>query len=77
MPQTMKTSAMETIRLFMKGESLIIAPVSGLRSGAPGGSSSRPISTATRDQPAQREAQAAILGLRQGVLAGHVRNRRV
>ena len=32
-----KTSAMETIRLFMKGETPMIAPVSGWRSGAPGG----------------------------------------
>ena len=51
MPQTRKISAMLTIRLFMKGELAMIAPVSGLRSGAPGGSSSRPMKASTPIRP--------------------------
>ena len=37
MPQTRKISAMVTIRLDMNGVLPMIAPVSGSRSGAPGG----------------------------------------
>ena len=44
------------IRPFMKGELPISSPVSGLRSGAPGGSVSRPKTTTSAEQSAQRDS---------------------
>ena len=56
---------MDTIRLFMNGELPMIAPVSGLRSGAPGGSVSSAMNGDDAEQPEQGEAQAALLVGRQ------------
>ena len=60
---------MITIRLSMNGESPKMAPVSGLRSGAPGGSVSSTISAITPSRPSTRPAQPARLGGRRD-LAG-------
>ena len=55
---------MITIRLLMNGESPMMSPVSGLRSGAPGGSVSAAItaSTASTARPAQRRPLASSAG---------------
>ena len=49
------------IRPFMNGELPIRSPVSGLRSGAPGGSVSRPKTTSTPSSAKQRVPQPARL----------------
>ena len=49
---------MTAIRPFMNGELPISSPVSGLRSGAPGGSVSRPKTTTSADQAEERVASA-------------------
>jgi hypothetical protein len=51
MPQVRNSSAIVTIRLFMNGELPMIAPVSGLRSGAPGGSVISAMKTSTPISP--------------------------
>ena len=53
---------MITIRLLISGESPMMSPVSGLRSGAPGGSVSARHDGEHGDQRPQRPAQALGLG---------------
>jgi hypothetical protein len=64
MPAARKASEIITIRLLMNGESPMMSPVSGLRSGAPGGSVSAAItiSTATTASPARRSPRASSAG---------------
>ena len=61
MPAARKAAEIITIRLLMNGESPTMSPVSGLRSGAPGGSVSAAItaSTASTASPAQRRPLAS------------------
>ena len=60
-----------TIRLFIKGESPMSAPVSGFRSGAPGGSASKRDHDENADQPVQREPQSSrLFGRRSRALLG-------
>ena len=61
MPAARNAAEIITIRLLMNGESPMMSPVSGLRSGAPGGSVSSAItaSTPSTAKPAQRRPLAS------------------
>ena len=65
MPAARNAAEIITIRLLMNGESPMMSPVSGLRSGAPGGSVSAAItaSTASTASPAQRRPLASSAGV--------------
>ena len=60
----------------MNGELPMIAPVSGLRSGAPGGSVSSAMNSDDAEQAEQGEPQAALLVGRQLAVALAARSRR-
>ena len=65
---------MITIRLSMNGESPIMSPVSGLRSGAPGIAVSSVITSDHAERRPQRVAQALRLGLRRRAPAASSRH---